>query len=440
MNSSTHASRTFTPARSIVFTVIIAAAILVAAPAAIATDGTQLIGIGALQKGTGGAGVASPQDMTWVLLNPASIIDLGCRLDVNLELFAPYRTNEPGGLFGADRFGDMADDGVFLIPSLGYSKCCGCGNEAWGIGLYGVSGMGVNYDHPRSIWPGLFLKNYDRRTGYSVAKLAFGYAHTFGDNWSIGIAPSFDYARFKTDMLTLKFREAHNHDGWDNAYGVGLSLGIYKHWQRFGIGASYTSRQWMTKFKKYDDVFFESMDMPQYIQAGISYDITPMLTLVADYKWIDWSSVRQIGNEPLGGGFGWDDQHIIKLGATWYATPKWSFRAGFSHGNSPVDEKHVFANALFPAVTENHASVGFSYALSQKSEIHVTYMHAFENRIRDAGTGDLFSKIGRTSEISLRENSLTVEYSYKFQLGSCAAKRVQWRKDEYEKHKGKGRF
>lgn len=416
-------------------------AILSIAFAGWATDGTQLTGIGALQQGTCGAGAASPQDMTWVLLNPASIIDLGCRLDVSLELFAPGRSMEPHGLFGNWPAGHMTDDSMFVIPSMGYSKSCGCGDHAWGIGLYGVSGMGVKYESSRAVWPRIFLKKYDRHTQYSVAQLAYAYAHTIGtSDWTIAISPRIDYAMFKTDMLTLKFRQADAHNGGDDAYGAGFSLGVYRRWQRFGFGASYTSRQWMTEFKNYDDLFFESMDLPQMAQVGIAYDITPSLEFVADYKWIDWSSVNQMGVEPLQGGFGWHDQNVVKAGLTWYALPRWTFRAGVSHAESPIDNEHVFANALFPAVTEDSAAFGLSYSITEKSDVHFAFTHSFENELKDSGKGDLFSKLGRGSEISLAENELTVEYSYKFQSGGCAKRREDWRKEEYEKRKGKERF
>lgn len=406
-----------------------------------ATDGTQLTGIGAVQQGTAGAGVASPQDMTWVLLNPASIIDLGCRLDVSLELFAPERHNRPGGLFGNSAAGDMDDKGMFMIPSMGYSRSCGCGDYAWGIGLYGVSGMGVEYGASRAIWPRLFLKNYDRRTEYSVAKLAFAYAHTIGNTgWSVAIAPHLNYSMFKSDMLTLKFAETRGGNHWDDAYGLGFSLGLYKRWKRLGFGLTYTSRQWMTEFKEYDDLFFESMDLPQTLQVGFAFDISPRLEVVADYKWIDWSGIGQIGAEPIQGGFGWRDQHVIKTGINWYALPKWTFRAGFSHAQSPIDERHVFANALFPAVTENSVAVGASYNISEKSEIHVAFTHTFENTIKDNGRGDLFSVLGKGSEISLEENEITIQYSYKFAGGACVKRRLDWQKEEYEKEKGEGRF
>ena len=379
--------------------------------------------------------------MTWVLLNPAGIIDLGCRLDLNLEWFAPDRSLDPGGIFGNSGAGDMSDDSFFLIPSMGYSKACGCGDHAWGIGLYGTSGMGVEYKGSRAIWPRIFGKNYDRRTEYSVAKFAWAYAHTIGDSeWTVAVAPHLNYARFQTDMLTLRFKEAEAHNDWDDAYGVGFSLGLYRRWKRFGVGATYTSRQWMTEFKDYDDLFFESMDLPQTLQAGIAFDLSPSLEVVADYKWINWSGVDQYAASPIKGGFGWKDQHVAKLGMTWYATPKWTFRTGVSHAQAPIDEEHVFANALFPALTEDHVSVGVSYSINDKSDVHLTYMHAFDNHLTDSGKGDLFSVLGKGTDISLRENTVTFEYSYKFQRGGCSERRLDWKKEEYEKRKGKGRF
>jgi long-chain fatty acid transport protein len=415
-----------------------AVAMILFSASAFATDGTQLIGIGALQKGTGGAGVASPKDMTWVMLNPASIIDLGHRIDINLEYFAPYRTNSPKGVFGNNGHGEMTDNSFFLIPSMGYSKSCGCGKEAWGIGLYGVNGMGVDYRKSRSILPPLLFQNYDRRTEYSSAKVVVGYARDVGNGWTVGVGGHLNYAMFKTDMLTLKFGQAKAKDDWDDAYGLGFSLGLYKRWERFGIGATYTSRQWMTEFKKYDDLFFESMDLPQMFQAGIVFDLTPSVEIVADYKWMNWSGIDQIGDEPILGGFGWRDQHILKLGATWYASPKWAFRTGLSHAKAPIDEEHVFANALFPALTETHASIGFSYAISEKSDIHMTYMHAFNNKLTDSGRGGPFSVLGKGTEISLMENTVTLEYSYKFQNGKSGKKRARRMKDRRNGKAGRG--
>ena len=46
------------------------------APSATAAEGTRLLGAGAAQMGTAGAGVASPQDSNWIALNPAGLVQV----------------------------------------------------------------------------------------------------------------------------------------------------------------------------------------------------------------------------------------------------------------------------------------------------------------------------------------------------------------------------
>lgn len=67
-------------------------------------------------------------------------------------------------------------------------------------------------------------------------------------------------------------------------------------------------------------------------------------------------------------------------------------------------------------------------------------MHAFNNSVRDNGNGDLFSLMGRDTKISLRENTFTFGYSFKFNAGGCAERRLKWKEEDYQKRKGKGRF
>lgn len=286
-----------------------------------ATDGHQLIGIGALQKGVGGAGVASPKDSTWVLLNPAGLVDLDRRFDFSFEYFMPHRYVEPHGLLlpnvGAGR---MSDDTAFPIPALGAVFPHGAG--AFGIGLFAVNGMGVDYSRSRTLIPQLFGRNFDRRTQYGVMKLGLAYAYRFESGWSVGATINLDYQRFRTDMLTLGFWETSGGNRWDDALGAGLTLGVYKDWERWRIGAAYTTTQWMTTFRKYKDLLPDPLNLPQTVQAGVSYEFTPNVEVLLDYKFIDWSGVSQIGRKPIQGGFGWKDQHVLKGGGELESTSK----------------------------------------------------------------------------------------------------------------------
>jgi long-chain fatty acid transport protein len=399
----------------------ILALLVVAWNGADATDGHQLIGIGAVQKSTAGAGVASPKDSTWALLNPAGIALLDRRADLSVELFAPDRSIEPAGpglsaLGGAslanNSAGRSSDDSVFIIPSLGMVSPIGKG--ACGIGLYGVSGMGVDYANPRTTIPAMSGESYDRRTEYAVAKLALAYAVPVAAGVYAGGALNGDYARFRSDMLTATYQQTKGAFRWDESLGGGFQVGLLKKWEKIALGGTYISRQWVQTMDLYDDLLSESLDLPQMVQVGVAWDVLPAVELLADYKYINWSGVPQLGNAPAEGGFGWEDQNVVKLGVRWQAGDALVLSAGYSHGNSPIEEDVVFANALFPAIVEDHVTAGVGLSLSDSMQLQVTYMHAFENTLRDNGQGDMYSQAGAGTEISLEEDSFALELAGSF--------------------------
>ncbi len=76
-------------------TIAVVAVIAAATAHVHATEGINLIGIGPVQQGTAGAGVASAKDSTWLLLNPAGLVDLQPRMDTSLQVFAPVAPSIP---------------------------------------------------------------------------------------------------------------------------------------------------------------------------------------------------------------------------------------------------------------------------------------------------------------------------------------------------------
>ncbi|HSR87379.1 MAG TPA: hypothetical protein VLL07_00375, partial [Pontiella sp.] len=87
-----------------------------------ATEGINLIGIGPVQQGTAGAGVASAKDSTWFILNPAGLTDLERGVDSSLQVFAPHRTIDSTT---NPTSGEKTDTSSFVIPSLsGSFGCC----------------------------------------------------------------------------------------------------------------------------------------------------------------------------------------------------------------------------------------------------------------------------------------------------------------------------
>jgi len=366
-----------------------------------ATEGINLIGIGPVQQGTAGAGVASAKDSTWLILNPAGLTDVDMGVDASFQVFAPVRTVDstfPGAGNGA---GEQEDDSAFVIPSISASfGCCQGENGFFGLGLYGTSGMGVDYS------PGTGLGSM---TEVSVAKMTATYAYKFNDSGlSIGAGPIFVLSRLRTNMdpdgpdPTLPPSSGE----WDTAYGAGAIIGVNQHLGRFTVGGSYMSEQFMTEFDEYSVLMPKSFNLPQQLTVGAAFNVLDNLELALDYRWIGWGELDTLGDQ-----WRWDNQNIVKAGVTWGVSDALTLRGGISYGKSPIDEDTAMGNALFPAIMETHLACGASYAW-EKWAAHLAYIHALENEI--TANGKDTGGAGNGTKISMYQNSLTAGVTYKF--------------------------
>ncbi|HNR95078.1 MAG TPA: outer membrane protein transport protein [Kiritimatiellia bacterium] len=365
-----------------------------------ATEGINLIGIGPRQQGTAGAGVAAAQDSTWIVLNPAGLANLEPGADVSFQLFGPSRTIRSTANPAA---GKQKDDSVFYIPSISaVFPLESSQNQVLGLGLYGSSGMGVDYDHPR-----VGFSDGDSRTELAIAKFTAAYARSFDSGFSIGAGPVFVLGRFRTDMETSRIGPPSSPagDDWDDAPGVGAIIGAnQKINDRLRAGISYTSEQFMEEYGDYENLFLDSLNLPQQVTAGLAFRLTDDVELVLDYRWIGWGDLETFGDQ-----FGWEDQHIVKAGAIWQAGDQLTLRTGISHGNSPIGREDVFANALFPAIMETHVTAGATWRF-ERFALHAAFIHGIEEEITASGPPEA----GGGTTVSMVQNSFTAGASWTF--------------------------
>ena len=384
---------------------ILTAVLSLATAAAVhATEGINLIGIGPVQQGTAGAGVASAKDSTWLILNPAGLTDVGRQVDASLQLFAPNRSMNSTLSGGA---GKQTDNSAFVIPSLSASfGCCNKNKGYLGIGFYGTSGMGVNYGKGRvgdlssmgMQGPTASQSAVDTMTELSIAKLTMTYAQRFDNGLSVGAGPIMVLSRFRTDMYNASF--VPQSGSWDTAVGIGFIIGANQEiTDKLTLGGSYMSEQFMTEFDEYKDLLDGSLNLPQQLTVGLAYSVVTNIEVVLDYRWLGWKHLSTYGDQ-----FGWEDQHIVKAGITWGATDRLTLRSGISHGNSPIDGQNGFANALFPAIMETHLACGASYAFD-RFKLNFAYVHALDASVTDRATG---------TSISMYQNSLTIGAGWNF--------------------------
>lgn len=400
-------------ARSGIAGLVLAAvlALTLAAPAH-ATNGFELVGYSPASKAMGGAGSAFPKDASWSITNPAGLASLDKRFEQTLSFYAVHRSMEPHGLGGNGFAEKLVDDHPIGGGDTGI---------VWptkyvtlGAGIYSVFGLTTNYSKPRSIIPLLTLSGWDRHLDMYGVRVPFTVAKDLGHGWSVGASFNLNFQILSTDHLTITLHETAGEKYWDTSYGVGLTLGVIKAWERFSLAAAYSTPQWMTAYSKYKDLFPRPFDYPQKVQLGAAVHVTKKLDLALDYKWLNWSGVPQFARPIIKNGLGWDDQHVFKAGLSYAATQRLNLMCGASYGKTPMDDNQVFAHGLAPLIITTHLCAGLGYRFNEHHELNGAYTYFVPNSKTERGSGDILGFLGKGTKISASAHSVTLGYTYHF--------------------------
>jgi len=397
-----------------------------------ATNGSFLPGFGVKSTGAGGVGIAMQADAMSQVANPANATETGMRADLGMTLFNPKRTsnvgdstglptNNPSASFGFNE-GDTSGNTLFLMPDMAFTVPL---SERLSFG-FAVSGNGGgNTTFKKNIFSSTFFPNTlhgDVEDGAGVdlmqliAPVTLAYKLT--PQHSVGASLNLAAQRFKANGLGqfatfggsgISSDSKHlTNNGYDFSYGAGVKLGWLGKFldDRVMVGATWSSRTYMTKFDKYRGLFAEQgdFDIPENYGIGLTVKPVKNLAISADVTKILFKNVKSIGNmgpgtvqdgffyilgtltlpgnpyrlgEDQGMGFGWKDMTVYKLGLTYDATENLTLRAGYNYGKSPVRPGQLVFSALAPAVVEKHYSVGFTYKLKGELplEISGSYMY-----------------------------------------------------------------
>ena len=403
-------------------------------PAVLATNGTELIGIGPTSRSMGGVGIAAPQDaISAVFSNPAAMCFgpycPSSQFDFAGTIFMPEPKAEitaSGQTYKAN-----ARDQNYAIPAIGFSVPIGGPDTRWRFGLsaYGISGLGVDYrdtnlDQPNYFGPGAPLAA-GTYTNYQLMKFAPTIAYQVLPNLSVGTS-------FQVNYSTLDLG-----DGGVAAYSYGVKLGaIYKPLDQLSLGLVYTSPQKATYNHVYD---FNgngrrqnlTLEQPQEVGLGVAYEfLKPRVLLETNVKWINWSDAKGYDD------FDWNDQWVFAVGGQWEAIDHVFFRVGYNYAKNPVDDHdgwngtfgadfvgvqgkslpryyyETFRVVGFPAIVEQHIAAGVGYELGENLVLNLSYMHAFENKLSENGTA--LDGSSAKVESKLAEDSLSFAFTWRF--------------------------
>ena len=401
-----------------------------------ATTGYFALGYGPKSNGMAGAVVAAPQDATTSAVNPAGMSLIEERADFSLMLFSPIREAALGNNLEVRK---KSKRDFFVIPNGGFKYQLN-DQLSWGISVYANGGMNTTYT--RNIFHETAGKPVEA-TNIGTLQIDMGQgiiaptlSYQITPEHSFGIAPLIGVQYFKAKGLGNFIGFTENSAGtdltdtaYDFAYGTGIRAGwIGQIHPMVTLGASASSKIYMTEFHQYSDLFAENggFDIPANFTTGIALHPRSDLTLSFDYERIFYGDVKSIANKgpilgpaiPVGQsvlgadngiGFGWDDIDVFRIGLQYEVNQDLTLRAGYSWNDRPFGGDQLLFNVIAPAVTNKHMTFGLSYSPSEFGEWNLSYQHAFKEHVSSEQTA-----FGVPGSLSMYQNAFEIGYSWKF--------------------------
>ncbi|WP_312261816.1 outer membrane protein transport protein [Candidatus Igneacidithiobacillus taiwanensis] len=440
----------------------VAAAIAAAAfsGSAFATNGYQLIGIGQYAVGMGGAVVAAPDDpLSAAISNPAGLALMHPQAAFSAQVFNPTRKTNMG-------FGEIGShSNVYGIPAIGWVAPAFGDGIVFGGGVYGTSGLGVNYlqnvpANPRGFPYGGYAQAYSSIT---FIQMAPSIAMKVNDHLAVGASLNIAAEQGSFQQTLTQFAPATviqpgvgqvntvvpvssglnlSTPSW--AYGVGLTIGaLYKVNDMVTLGATYKSPMIFTPLtfqagtqsaqlpdgspvQGASGQYSGRLNYPQQIALGIAIRPISRWLVSIEGQWINWHNTlnnfniygpwQGTGVVPL--GLHWQNQWVANFG-TQYDVNNWlQVRAGYTWGSNPVPNTSaaIAANTIFPAIVQNAITFGATQKLGMGWKLTEAYMHAFSNTMTGAPGSAPFA-LGdpqQAASSTLAENSYGLQVGYDF--------------------------
>ncbi|MHB1701112.1 MAG: OmpP1/FadL family transporter [Acidobacteriaceae bacterium] len=397
-----------------------------------ATNGYQLVGVGQCSMGMGGAVVAAPCDPMIAINNPAGLAWIPAQTAFSGEIFNPERRTNFG-------FGDVGSHtNVYAIPALGWSAPAFRPNLYFGGGIYGTSGLGVNYLQPNTP-----LGTIQAFSSIDFMQMAPTVALKIDDKFSVGIA--LDVAAEQ-----VSFNETFGGQGLDLtsptwAYGVGFTLGgMYKANKNVTLGASYKSTMKFTNlFWQENQEFVPTgvamtaqgiqpvgvqggegtyrarLNYPQQVAFGAALHPVSRWLVSVEGQWINWHATMNqftvygpwVGTGSVQLPLHWQNEWVGNLGTQYDVGKNLQLRAGFAYGTNPIKTADMQSNLIMPAIVTTAVTVGATQKLPMRWSLTEAVMHTFQNTVTD---GTLFGLPLQPMKVSMSENSIGIQIGYYF--------------------------
>jgi long-chain fatty acid transport protein len=338
-----------------------------------ATNGMRMIGFGPVQDSMGGVSVGLPLDAASILTNPAGMSVLPGRIDFGASYFKPsvdYKAT--GGANGAEI---DSDRGGSPVPAFGLIIPLG-DKFKFGVGAYGVAGMGVDY--PANLYGSVTY------TSYSQMRFAPALSYKINDIVSVGAALNVMYATMEFNAASAFSQLPHM---GASSLGYGATIGVLvKPTDMIQIGLAYETKSFFQDFSFNTSAGEDKIEFDQPEIATIGIGIKPVKDLLIgfDIEWINWSETNgqnlpkytTNSSSAMPWNLNWNDQFVYKLGVQYTVNPTVVLRAGYNYGKMPLDSNRAFENIAFPAVSEHHFTAGMGINFNKQFTLNIGGMYS----------------------------------------------------------------
>ena len=363
--------------------------LIMAPPAAQASNGFNLVGFGVESLGLGSADIAVARDSTAVNINPAGLTQIDSRRFDGY--IVPYYS------FGvahsdANNAKDDIDNPFGVLTGFSYAQKALRPDLTFGFGLFVSGGTGVTY---KDLDTGLGTRDeYSAVLG--VTKLATGVGWKLNDKLSLGAGLNLSYSALRQKIFpqTSSADPAFYGIRVDGADGLSVNgrVGLqYRPQPTLTLGLSYANA---TDIKledgtltadftalglgrvKYRQADVEGFALAQELGAGVAWVFRPNWLFAGELTWLNWSDALRdaslVASRP-------DDpaapatiaitqqldhrgQYVIGLGIAYQWDDKTTLRGGLNIGRNPIPPSTL--TPTLNLIAHGELDLGFSRKLA----------------------------------------------------------------------------
>lgn len=355
-----------------------------------AGNGINVIAFGATSVGMAGADLATSNDVTAALNNPAGLARIKAGREFSFSPAIDYIVN----LGHRDGFGNDRQGAVSFIPlgGGGYAQQLDNRDISVGVAFFGVGGAGNEFRDLQTA----FGTRDRMRSEFGMLKASPGISWKASPDLALGASLNVVYSTFRQEMFpdtsTAAFPGLRIDDM--SGVGVGYRLGAnYRVSDSLTLGAAYGPRiklplkhgklvANMTAFGlgkvTYSKVRLDGFAQPAQAGIGIAFRATPRLLLAADVERIRWRTALRAStlkaenpdnasapaSLTIDSTLGWRDQTVIALGAEFQLDERTVLRAGYNYGRNPIPQENF--NPLLNGSNDRTATLGIGMRFSDE--------------------------------------------------------------------------